>query len=117
MLPNRQLPATLNMRNIQIDLVPEGNPILRKARASSRKNLPQDTHTFPDRFSSSSQGEAKSPLACHDKMFIRQLKTQGLTGSSLRQHPRCGKEDSDPQSAVIAGYPSSRRPMQQLCTR
>ena len=73
-------------------------------------------HTFPDRFSSSSQGEAKSPLPFQDKMFICQQKTQGLTGSSLRQHPHCGKKDSDPQSAVTVGYPSSRRPMQQLCT-
>lgn len=73
-------------------------------------------HMFPDRFSSSSQAEAKSPLTFHDKTFIRQLKTQGPTGSSLHQHPHCGKTDLHPQSVDMAGYPSSRRPMQQQCT-
>lgn len=72
---------------------------------------------LPERFSSSNQGEAKSLLAFHDKMFTRQLKTQGRTGSSLHQHCHCSKDNSGPQSAAILGYPSSRRYMQQLWTR
>jgi len=71
-------------------------------------------HKFPDTFSSSSQGEAKSLLAFHNRMFICQLKIQG---SSLHQHPHCRKKDSDPQSAVMVRHLSSRRPMQQPCTQ
>lgn len=79
------LSAILSVSNIQIDLVPEGNPILKKARASSWKNLLKDTHTFPDRFTSSSRGEASlwekrlRPTECSNGWATKQQETHAAT--------------------------------------